>query len=740
MALVVVLAGCGRFRFDPVGGGDDTSGDGGTVDAPTGPPMTFAHVASFAVGSSHTCAVRDDGTVWCWGSANFGQLGNGASPIDVKVPQQVPALASPAAAVYAGSGHTCVVLEDGGLWCWGNDFLAAFTSMRPLGWSETPTEIVGLAAAVKQVAIGESHICVLTTDKQLWCWGLNNSGQLGHGGTATELQPRVVTGVSNVAGVAAGRGHTCAWTEAGAIYCWGSNTNGQVTSPIGTNVLTPALIAVTGVVEAVAGESHTCARTGLGVSCWGNDSNGQLGDDASTNRTAPMQIAGLTDASQLAAGDDFTCAIRSAGEPSCWGGNEWGQLGDGTDVVRRHPGPTSLSAATQMRTSAGSYTTCVMTPSDALWCWGNNSNGQIGTSSAAYENVPKPSMLSGVDVAMGYGYTCARSSAGAVSCVGLNDVGQLGIGSPIGTITPTAVTLAAPAMALGAGGDSSAAAMGSTGLAVWGHNDLGQLGIGLTGDKPSPATNTLTNVVQIAMTDDHTCARTSAGSVWCWGQNDFGELGDNSTTQRTMPVQVTDLGTTAVDVCVGFNHSFAVDTSGGLWSWGDNTNGVLGDTASGRKRPAAVTTLPATVAQVACESSHGCARLTTGDVWCWGYNENGEHGDGTTGGASAPTRTMLPSTAVDISLTQTGGCAVLDDGRVFCGGSGAVVATDTYTGMPTEVPGLGGAVEVSTWSYHACAKLGDGSWSCWGTNNYGELGLGYRGHALLPVQPWLPAP
>jgi alpha-tubulin suppressor-like RCC1 family protein len=60
--------------------------------------------------------------------------------------------------------------------------------------------------------------------------------------------------------------------------------------------------------------------------------------------------------------------------------------------------------------------------------------------------------------------------------------------------------------------------------------------------------------------------------------------------------------------------------------------------------------------------------------------------------------------------------------------------------MPTEVPGLGGAVEVSTWSYHACAKLGDGSWSCWGTNNYGELGLGYRGHALLPVQPWLPAP
>jgi alpha-tubulin suppressor-like RCC1 family protein len=278
-------------------------------------------IAGLTAGGSHTCVVLADHSVRCWGRNDDGQLGDG-STADAPTPVEVTALGASIAEVSAGYEHTCARKTDGTLWCWGGNEdgqLGDGTTQH----SSLPAEVAGLGATVAEVSGRYQHTCARKTDGRLWCWGNNLHGQVGDGTSVDALAPIEVTALgSSVAGVAAGANHTCAIKTDGTLWCWGWNFDGQL--GVGTttgNVFSPVEVTALGssVAEVAIGFDHTCARMTDGTLwCWGEA--GQVGDGTDVLRDSPVEIVGLgATVAGVAAGMNHTCAIKTDGTLWCWG-------------------------------------------------------------------------------------------------------------------------------------------------------------------------------------------------------------------------------------------------------------------------------------------------------------------------------------------------------------------------------------------------------------------------------------
>jgi alpha-tubulin suppressor-like RCC1 family protein len=326
---------------------------------------------------------------------------------------------------------------------------------------------------------------------------------LGDNSTTTRLVPVDVKGLSSgVAAVALGNTHTCALTTMGGVKCWGWNLYGQLGDNSTTQRLTPVDVTglASGVTAIAAGDNHTCAlSTAGGVKCWGDNSRGQLGDNSTTQRMTPTDVAGLASGvTAIAAGIWHTCALTTAGRVKCWGWNGWGQLGDDSTTDRLTPVDVTGLSSGVVAISAGWYHTCALTIAGGAKCWGSNIFGQVGDNSTTTRLTPVgvTGLASGVAaIAAGGGNTCALTMAGGVRCWGLNVYAQVGDHSLANRLTPVDVT----------------------GLA--------------------------SSVKAIDLGDFHTCALTTAGGVKCWGANRSGQLGDNTQTQmQSTPVDVLIIG------------------------------------------------------------------------------------------------------------------------------------------------------------------------------------------------------
>jgi alpha-tubulin suppressor-like RCC1 family protein len=185
-------------------------------------------VSITAAHSRHTCALLDDRTVWCWGANDFGQLGDGAGDgLDNPTAVQVSGLSN-VTQIDTGAHHTCAVREDGTVWCWGSNFEGALGDGTAVQVRETPVQVVGITTAVS-VAAAYSPSCAVLEDGTAWCWGKNGDGQLGHGGTeAFSTVPVQVSGLATVTAVTAGEGHACALLEDTSAWCWGDNSDSQL--------------------------------------------------------------------------------------------------------------------------------------------------------------------------------------------------------------------------------------------------------------------------------------------------------------------------------------------------------------------------------------------------------------------------------------------------------------------------------------------------------------------------------
>jgi alpha-tubulin suppressor-like RCC1 family protein len=359
-------------------------------------------LAQISAGADQTCARKKDGTLWCWGSSNLGELGNGDATGYSLSPVEVTALGHDVADVVAGEGRTCARKTDGTLWCWGMNFMGAVgdgskggvTCGGGLVCRTTPQHVAGsIGTSADQFSVGGWSTCACSPDSSLWCWGLANWGQLG--GTLS--------------------GEMC-----------GSNT--CATSPIEVTALGKT------VAEVAAAETYACARLKDGtVWCWGHLlNNGSPGGSA-----APVQITPVAHFTQLAGTFDYDCAVDDQGSAWCWG---WGETPKriaalGTDVVE---------------VGAGASGACARTKDGSVWCWGSNAFGKLGDGTMDFSDVPvRVRKLRGkvVQLSVGggdRGHNCALLEDGTGWCWGRNDFGQLGDGTNEQRLEPVRVTVCDP--------------------------------------------------------------------------------------------------------------------------------------------------------------------------------------------------------------------------------------------------------------------------------------------------------
>jgi alpha-tubulin suppressor-like RCC1 family protein len=237
----------------------------------------------------------------------------------------------------------------------------------------------------------------------------------------------------------------------------------------------------------------------------------------------------------------------------------------------------------------------------------------------------------------------------------------------------------------------------------------------------------------------HSCALTSGGGVRCWGTNAFGELGDGSTTPRSTPVQVVGLSSGVTAIAAGRDHSCALTIAGGVKCWGSNTYGQLGDgTKSDSSTPVEVSGLASGVAQITVGGYHTCAVTLGGAAKCWGFNGSGRLGDGTTTDRPTPVPVSgLTSGVAALSAGAYDTCALTTGGAAMCWGPNLFGelgdGTTSERDTPVGVRGLSsGVTAISVGARHTCAIKTGGAW-CWGWNFYGVLGDGTTTDSSRPV-------
>ena len=666
--------------------------------------------------------------------------------------------------VVAGYQHTCALMADGRVKCWGTD---------GTGQRNIPVDVVGLPADIIAVTAGGAHACALTATGGVKCWGANDGGQLGDGTQQNHSEAVDVLGLaSGVTAIAAGGRHTCAALAAGGIKCWGNNDYGQLGDGSYEDHAAPTdVFGLTGIATAIAAAgAHTCAVvSGSGVKCWGQNRDGQLGDGTTTPSNAPVSVGGLTGVAVtaiVAGGDELsgahTCALLADGTVKCWGKNTDGQLGDGTQGYQPRPTPVAVAGlgGKVVALAAGLRHTCAQIAGQGVECWGSNQSGELGDGTDV-GNRPSPAWVTALPkyvtgiAAGGYqsqAHTCALADGGAVLCWGSDQAGQLGLGVPRERAVPVDVTgLTGPVAAISAGGDHTCAVSIDGDVKCWGVNRYGQLGNGTLRQSSTPlavvglASQGVTAIAAGGgYVHEHTCAVTAQGGVQCWGANGFGELGNGTSGDYApVPTQVVGLTAGVVSVVAGAWHTCALTSAGGVMCWGYNSWGQLGDGSNvDRAAPVAVPGLAANVTAITAGGNHTCAVMAGGGVKCWGANWAGQLGDGTTEGRSSPIDVPGLSGIAAITAGMRHTCALTTAGTVKCWGEnedgqlGDGTTSDRHS--PTDVAHLDQRVTAIAASRgiaqgSTCALTVDGALKCWGDNSTGQLGDGTILDRSLPT-------
>ena len=339
------------------------------------------------------------------------------------------------------------------------------------------------------------------------------------------------------------------------------------------------------------GLAHTCAIDGDGALwCWGDNEYGQLGTGNTTDSRVPVRVSGLTaDVVAVAAGNRHTCALTTADKVWCWGDNSYGQLGIGSTTDKTTP--TAIATPLFSSISVGTNFTCGVLTDQRVACWGINANQQCGFSG---NNPHEPRIFS-------------LNSVTGVYCGGLHVHATTG-----------------------------------DGLYGWGYDVAGQLGDGAT-TNPVPHTIPFPSALPSGG-DLHTCFLNGSGGVHCTGDNQNCQLGIGGACSGmlTSPQVVSGLVSGVLFLDAGGNSNCVVKTGGSVHCWGQADRHQLGNGSTNSKPgPEPVTGLTGGFAEVRVNRSHGCARATEGYLVCWGRNEAGQVGDGTLDVRPTPVRVTV---------------------------------------------------------------------------------------------------
>ncbi len=345
---------------DDTGGGGQ--GDSGHTDDSGGPNDDYAgpKVAQVAAGNLHTCALLEEGTVWCWGRCSEGQCGNGDDRSPIPTPTEVTGL-SDVRRLVSGYGYSCAIKNDDTLWCWGaNSQEQIFPDSDT--YKLSPTN-VGLAD-VQQASLAYEHTCALVDNVGVQCWGAYNNG-------ASDRPD----GLGDASWVSAGFSHSCAIVS-GEVQCWGKSRSGQLGEG------NPWVFGITNAIAVEAGRYHTCALLDdKTVECWGDDEYQQLGNSAVGRSETPVTVEDLADVEQLEVTENLSCARTTAGAVECWGSNGY-TFGSAT--------ATTVFGLTSgvIELSVGPSHACAVKDSGRLVCWGNNQAYKLGDGTETTRDQP----------------------------------------------------------------------------------------------------------------------------------------------------------------------------------------------------------------------------------------------------------------------------------------------------------------------------------------------------------------
>jgi alpha-tubulin suppressor-like RCC1 family protein len=490
--------------------------------------LGLSNVASVACGFEHTLALLQDRTVWTWGSNTQGALGLGTSVVDERsrsLPVQVPGL-GPVLAVAAGGLNSAVLKQDGTVWEWGS--VAQDGSTR-----SSPVQSPGISGAAKLSAGGTSGLAAVMADgTNWWFWdsGTTPVAQDPVGSIASivpanwivllksdgtvmknyRIAPQQlsamepVAGLTNIVALAGGAFHFLALDVNGVVWTWGSDSNGQlgIGAVLGSSIPVE-IVGLANIVQVSAGYGHSIAVDQDGkVWSWGRNFQGALGDGLGGSRSTPLALTSITDVQAAAAGGMHSLALKRDGSVWAWGANYAGQLGNGTYGASNSPIQVP-GLDNVVGISAASDHNLALKQDGSVWAWGQNNIGQLGLGTVDPQFIVNlgaqppngvPAQIPGLTgvkavVAATWSQSYALMTDGSVMAWGSNWAGQLGNGTLTDSHVPVAVT-------------------------------------GLSG------------VVEIAGGYTHALARKTDGSVWGWGHDFAGELGLAPNTSQTVPVQI----------------------------------------------------------------------------------------------------------------------------------------------------------------------------------------------------------
>lgn len=596
------------------------------------------------------------------------------------------------------------------------------------GTSASSNVTINLGGVYSSVAMGVTHACGITSANKLKCWGANNIGQVGNGGTSNTSPPVAIDTLTSYNMVSSGFQYSCGITTANKLKCWGSNTNGVLgLGTFGGFQASPTAVdALQDYIFVAAGYMHVCAITTLNkLKCWGANSNYQLGNGLNTASNLPILIDATNNYQHVSPGTDSTCAVTTGGNMYCWGLNNTGQVGTGTTVTQTTP---YLVGTGYSQAATGGQHACGL-KGTSIFCWGGNYANQFGNGGTGFNQLP--TLVSGSQsyqsVRAGQNYGCGIKIGGSLMCWGANSDGQVGTGNTTPQSLAVQIDTGNTYTAVSVGWDATCGITGGN-IKCWGKNNAGQLGYYSSQANPVVIDNG-TQYISISKSGKkHNCAIASGNILKCWGLNDKSQLGDSTNVNRNAPTFV-GMGYAMVSSS-GYMHSCAITTTGALQCWGSSGTSGVG-TGIGADYNAPLTIDAGTTYKfVATAGSSSCGITTSDDLKCWGANGNGQLGTGDSSTHYTPFAVHSGTKYLTVAMSDSTTCGITTANQLRCWGYGgqyqlANGGISSFT--PVIIDGVATFSKVSVGTTHVCAITTSNNLKCWGYSSVGQVGNGATG-------------
>ncbi len=738
----LALLGTGKMMAWGNGANGGLGGSLSSTSTPTAwlkPPPGVSYAITHIVAYKQGLALQANGTVLSWGYGGAYGTGLGRAS-NTATPTVIPGLSHIKEVVVMGD-NSGAIDSAGQLWLWGGNEGASM-GLGISGPVETPnatgiTGMTSLGGASDHLIANGPAIGIIDT-------GSNSNGQLAIGaqGAASDWEQSFFADNNGYSAVAAGNGFTLALFKDGSVHSVGRNDVGEL--GLGTSggftTADAQIPNLTNIIALAAGDRFALALRADGtVFSWGNNDYGQLANGNTLDIPTPVQVAGLTGISMIAAGADHAIAVSNTGSVFVWGRSNHYELGLGN--LNEVFTPTQLTGftGTPLAVSASGDHTLLLTTT-GLYSFGSNGSGECGQGSII--DIQVPTLVAGLSnvaqIAAGRHHSLVLTSSGQIQAFGDDSAGELGDNATTNQTTPETITLPSyfnfPPSSIAAGNMTSFVADAWGDILGAGLNASGQLGEASSSGANVTSFSSVGGVgMQIAAGYNHVVLL-YPGYLSLAGDNGYGELDNGSTNAAPISYFASGAFQSApttdsyIAVAAGAEHSLAIDESGRLWGWGDNSQSELGDGARDSQLSPTLTAASLNLIQVAAGFKYSIGIDASGHVWGWGLSNADQAGTNGNSGGMVPQELNF-SGAIQVSAGYDDTLILRDDGTVWAVGDNyhgyltSTLATPSQL-APAQIPGLSNIVAVSTGQYFSLALGSNGSVYSFGYGTSGQLGNG----------------